>query len=75
MDIYFENSYGDKRIISKVRTLDDAFKAIHDFLDKHDFKSYYNRYYYTDYLCEDGCIRKAMKVDVGSWSEFFYIIT
>ena len=42
-----------------------AFKAINDFLDDHNYKSYYQRTWKKD--------DKTTVVDVGSHTEFFYI--
>ena len=65
MNVYFENSEGNKRIIGKnISTHKDAYKCIKDFLDDHDYKSYYMRTWY------DG---NYTIVDVGSHTEFFLI--
>lgn len=65
MNVYFENSEGNKRIIGEnIPTHKDAYKCIKDFLDDHNFKSYYMRTWYDgDYTV----------VDVGSHTEFFLI--
>lgn len=65
MKLYFENSYGEKRIISEPETEQEAMKEIHKFCDDRNFKIYYTRSWNT----EDG----LKKFDVGSWSEFFYL--
>ena len=41
---------------------DEAFKKIHDFLDQHNYKSYYTRVWQKD---------DEVWYDVGSHSEFF----
>ena len=65
MNVYFENSEGNKRIIGKnIPTRKDAFKCINEFLDDHNYKSYYMRTWY------DG---NYTVVDVGSHTEFFLI--
>ena len=65
MKVLFENSYGEKREIANVSSIEDCWKAINKFLEKHNYKSYYSRSWKTN----DG----RTKIDVGSWSEFFYI--
>lgn len=64
-NILFENSKGQKRIIGTAETKDTAFKVIDEFLDDYKYKSYYKRCWNTD--------DKTIVVDVGSWTEFFYI--
>ena len=62
--LYFENSYGKRRIIAEPETEEDAMKEIHKFCEDRNFKIYYTR----SWRDNDG-----LKVfDVGSWSEFFY---
>lgn len=64
MKLYFENSYGEKRIIGNPNSEQEAFKIINNFLKKHNFKSYYTRTWnVNNFLC----------IDVGSHSEFFYL--
>ena len=43
LDVVFKNSKGQKRIIGTAETNDEAFKVINDFLDDHNYKSYYQR--------------------------------
>lgn len=62
--VYFQNSYGVRREIGAASTYSGAMTVISDFLKKFNFKSYYWRT--TDYEHET-------EIDVGSWSEFFYI--
>ncbi len=64
MKVYFENSQGKKREIGQVDSREKAFEIIENFLFKHNFTSYYTRYWE-----ENG----YLKVDVGSHTEFFYI--
>ena len=40
LNVMFENSKGQLRIISTVENEKSAFKAINDFLDDHNYKSY-----------------------------------
>lgn len=68
MNVLFENSYGERRKIGECSDEAEAFKIIKQFLDEHKYVSYYYRIWDTEL---DGCT--YIKVDVGSWSEFFYI--
>ena len=43
LNIMFENSKGQKRTIDTVENEESAFKVINDFLDNHNYKSYYQR--------------------------------
>ena len=65
LNVVFENSKGQKRIIGTVENEESAFKVINDFLDDHNYKSYYARTWKKD--------DKTTVVDVGSWSERFII--
>lgn len=64
-NILFENSEGKKRIIGSAGTKSGAFKLINNFLAEHNYKSYYKRTWKTG--------DKTTAVDVGSWTERFYI--
>ena len=65
MKLYFENSYGERRIIAEPATEQDAMKEIHKFCDDRNFRIYYTRSWRDD---------DVLKVfDCGSWSEFFYL--
>lgn len=61
----FENSSGQSRTIGTVENEESAFKVINDFLNDHNYKSYYQRTWKKD--------DKTTVVDVGSWTERFYI--
>ena len=63
--VIFENSRHEEREIGTSVDMEGAYKIIDKFLDEHNFKSYYKR------VCEES---GRTKVDVGSWSEFLYII-
>ena len=52
------------RMIGDAETIKECHQIIMKFLDEHDYKSYYQRMW-----VEDG----RVAVDVGSWSEFFWI--
>lgn len=70
--IFFENSCGKERVIAEVQTMDQAFDAIREFLDEHEYKSYYTRFWLEETEYEDApCV--VLTFDVGSWSEFFHI--
>jgi hypothetical protein len=65
MILYFEDSWGSRRIIAKPNTEEDAIKEIYKFCEDRKFKIYYVRTWRN----EDG-----LKVyDVGSWNEFFLL--
>ena len=69
--LWFENHNENWREIADVIDFNDVFKEIHKFIDKcnvgrpvdKQFKIYYTRIYE-----ENG----MTKIDVGSWSEFFW---
>ena len=65
LNVMFENSKSQKRIIGTAETNDEAFKVINDFLTDHNYKSYYQRIWKKD--------DKTTVIDVGSHTEFFYI--
>jgi hypothetical protein len=67
MKLYFENSYGEERIIAEVANEKEAFKEIHKFCEERNFKIYYTRSWKT----KSG----RTKYDVGSHTEFFYLAT
>lgn len=61
-DLYFKRSNGELILLAENVNNDEAFKKIHDFLDQHNYKSYYTR------TCQHG---NTIHYDVGSWSEHF----
>lgn len=63
-EVFFEN--GTKRKIGEVKTEKEAFVVINDFLKEHNYKSYYK---VITQLNE-----KEKRIDVGSWTQFFYIV-
>ena len=65
LNVMFENSKGQKRIIGTVENEESAFNVINDFLNDHNYKPYYRRIWEKD--------DKTTVVDVGSHTEFFYI--
>lgn len=62
--VIFENSRKREREIGTAVDTVGAYKIIDKFLDEHNYKSYYKNVY---------GVNGRTKVDVGSWSEFFYI--
>lgn len=66
MTLYFENSFGKRRRISQVHYMQEVNNIISDFLEDHNYKSYYTRMWYE----ED---KKELWFDVGSHSEFFVV--
>ena len=44
MNLYFQNSYGNKRVIAEPQTEKEAIGAIQKFCDEHYFKIYYMRW-------------------------------
>jgi hypothetical protein len=66
MKLYFENSYGERRIIAEPITEIEAWKEVNKFCEDRNFKIHYIRSWQNE---------KDEKVyDVGSWSEFFYLV-
>lgn len=65
MKLIFQNSRGEERVIAEPQDKKEAVKEINKFLDDHNYKSYYMN------VCEDDNGR--LRIDVGSWLEFFYI--
>ena len=65
MRLLFQNSRGEERVIAEPQNREEVIKEINKFLDDHKYKSYYMN------VCEDDNGR--LRIDVGSWSEFFYI--
>ena len=62
--VIFQNSIHEEREIGTAVDMNGAYKIMDEFMDEHNFKSYYKRVWK-----ENGRI----KVDAGSWSEFFYV--
>lgn len=63
MELYFENSYGKRRLIGRPKNAEESWKMIHGFCDERNFKIYYVRSWNT----ENG----EKHYDVGSHTEFF----
>ena len=73
MNLVFENSKGEERIIAHPNSLEGASNAIAGFLAAHKFKSYYT----SMQLIKETPYKKfdfpRLQYDVGSHSEFFYL--
>ena len=66
MKLYFKNSAGIRRLIAEPTTEENALEVIHAFCEERNFKIYYTRTWVNS---------EGEKVyDVGSWSEFFYLV-
>ena len=64
MKVYFENSRGIRREIATVENEDEAYRVIYQFCADRKFQVYYSSSWVEN---------NETVVDVGSWSEFFYI--
>lgn len=65
MKLYFRNCYGTERLIAECQTVQEVHKEIKKFLDEHNYKSYYSRFWKED--------NGDIVVDVGSYTEFFIV--
>ena len=63
--LIFQNSRGEERVIAEPANKKEAVEEINKFLTSHNYKSYYMN------VCEDS--NNRLRIDVGSWSEFFYL--
>ena len=66
MKLYFENSYGKRRVIAEPETEEEAMKEVYKFCEDKNFKIYYVRTYQN--------LDKEKVYDVGSWSESFILL-
>ena len=67
MKLYFENSYGERRIIAEPETEEEAWRKIHNFCKDRNFKIPYVRSWIDN---------EGFKVyDVGSHTECFFLGT
>ena len=69
MKVLFEDRYGRYRELADVQTKQEVNKTIVDFLNAHNFKSYYTRNWVHE--TKDG--KWHVMYDVGSHSEFFCV--
>ena len=61
--LWFQNSLGQERVLMEVNNFNEVSAGIQKFLEEHNYKSYYTRSWIEG---------DRIKIDVGSWSEFFY---
>ena len=75
MTLWFENSRGDMRKIAHCENWEEINESIQDFIAQANaakspgeprFTSYYMRSWMDN-------TTGMMKIDIGSWSEFFYV--
>lgn len=69
-ELYFENCCGQERIIARVDNMNEAHTAMLKFMKEHNYTPYY--YQYT-ILSDERVGRWYIKIDVGSWTEFFKV--
>lgn len=72
MKLYFENRFGEARLIAECNTETDVIKEIHKFINEHNKnkpKNHQFKSYYTRAWIENG----KTWYDVGAHSEFFYV--
>ena len=65
MKVLFKNSQGVKREIATVDTRESAYEEINKFCAERNYEPHYFRTVEQD---------NVLKVDVGSHTEFFYIV-
>lgn len=66
MILYFENCFNERREIGRPQSTQDIHALIYDFLDDHNYRSYYTRMWVND--------EGETYYDVGSHSEFFVMV-
>lgn len=64
MKIYFENSYGERRLLAERDNQDGVWQVISNFLAQHKYRARYIRSWTDD---------EGTWYDVGSWSELFLV--
>lgn len=64
MKLYFENRFGEKKLLGKYKTEKGAFRRINRFCEEHNFTIHYIRVVETE---------QYKWYDVGSHCEFFYL--
>lgn len=71
LKLYFENCYGDMKLISAAASPETAGQLIHKCISaiNPNYKIYYTRYWNTD---DNGKFHRIY--DVGSHTEFFHLI-
>lgn len=66
INVWFQSSENKERIVGEATNMMEIMQVIANFLDEHNFKSYYTRVWYTD--SDD-----RTWFDVGSHTEFFFV--
>ena len=66
INVWFQNSENKERVVGRVVEPKDIMNVIKDFLDDHNYKSYYTRIWYHE---QDN----RTWFDVGSHTEFFFV--
>ena len=64
MILYFENSKGNRRVISNPFTIEDMWTDIHAFANEHSYTIPYTRINFGE---------DELVIDVGSHTEFFVV--
>lgn len=64
MKLIFQNSKKEERILAESDSLKECLDKMKEFLKEKNFTSYYQRTWE-----ENG----RLKIDVGSWTEFFFL--
>lgn len=65
MKLVFQNSKGEESVIAEPLNVEECNREMHKFLMDHGYKSYYQNVCAVD--------DNKVRIDFGSWSEFFYI--
>lgn len=65
MKVLFKNSQGQKREIAEVKSVNEGYVEIQKFCTERNYEPHYYRTVKRD---------NVLKVDVGSHTEFFYIV-
>lgn len=65
MQLSFQNSIGERKIIAMPLSKNELIFEINKFLREHNYKSHYMN------VCEYE--ENKLRIDVGSWTEFFYV--
>lgn len=65
MQLSFQNSIGERKIIAVPLSKNELIFEINKFLREHNYKSHYMN------VCEYE--ENKLRIDVGSWTEFFYV--
>ena len=63
-NLYFENSYGEERLLGTFETYNDVHRGMCRFMEAHNFKCYYIKTWIKN---------GRIVADVGSHTELFYI--